>query len=49
MNSVYGVHTSQSIRDFLSLAKTTWAHAPSYLLLAGDASYDSRNYAASEI
>lgn len=41
----YGAHTSQSIRDFMSLAKTTWAHAPSYLLLVGDASYDPRNYA----
>ncbi|HEY0348486.1 MAG TPA: C25 family cysteine peptidase, partial [Pyrinomonadaceae bacterium] len=41
----YGAHTSQSIRDFMSLAKTNWAHAPSYLLLVGDASYDSRNYA----
>jgi hypothetical protein len=41
----YGAHTSQSIRDFMSLAKTTWAHAPSYLLLVGDASYDPRDYA----
>lgn len=40
----YGAHTSQAIRDFMSLAKTTWAHAPSYLLLVGDASYDPRNY-----
>ncbi|HBB94156.1 MAG TPA: hypothetical protein DC054_02085 [Blastocatellia bacterium] len=41
----YGAHTSQSIRDFMSLARTTWAHAPSYMLLVGDASYDPRNYA----
>src|SRR5205814_4368439 len=27
----YGEHTPQAIRDFLSLAKTTWARAPSYL------------------
>jgi len=40
----YGAHTSQSIRDFMSLAKTTWAHAPAYMLLVGDASYDARNY-----
>jgi len=40
----YGVHTSQAIEDFLSLAKQTWTKAPSYLLLVGDASYDSRNY-----
>ncbi|PYS70539.1 MAG: hypothetical protein DMF73_12660, partial [Acidobacteria bacterium] len=41
----YGAHTPQAIRDFMSLAKTTWARAPSYLLLVGDASYDPRNYA----
>jgi hypothetical protein len=40
----YGEHTPQAIRDFMSLAKNTWARAPSYLLLVGDASYDPRNY-----
>jgi len=41
----YGTHTSQAIRDFMLLAKTTWQHSPSYLLLVGDASYDPRDYA----
>lgn len=41
----YGAHTPQAIRDFMSLAKTTWARSPSYLLLVGDASYDPRNNA----
>jgi len=40
----YGVHNPQAIRDFLALAKTTWARAPSYVLLVGDASFDPRNY-----
>ena len=40
----YGVHTPQAIKDFLSLTRTTWSHAPAYLLLVGDASYDARNY-----
>jgi len=39
----FGEHTSQSIRDFMLLAKNSWAHGPSYLLLVGDASYDPRN------
>jgi hypothetical protein len=40
----YGMHTPQAITDFLSRARTTWARAPRYLLLVGDASYDYRNY-----
>ncbi len=40
----YGTHTPQAIRDFMALAKSNWAQAPSYLLLVGDASYDPRNY-----
>ncbi len=40
----YGTHTPQAIRDFMSLARTTWSRAPAYLLLVGDASYDPRNY-----
>ena len=40
----FGVHTPQAIRDFLARAKTTWATKPRYVLLVGDASYDSRNY-----
>jgi hypothetical protein len=40
----YGLHAPQAIKDFLSLTRTTWSHAPAYLLLVGDASYDARNY-----
>jgi hypothetical protein len=40
----FGEHTPQAIRDFMSLAKNTWARAPSYLLLVGDASLDPRNH-----
>jgi hypothetical protein len=40
----YGRHTPQALRDFLSLARTTWSRSPAYLLLVGDASYDARNY-----
>jgi len=39
----FGEHTSQAIRDFMLLAKNSWMHGPSYLLLVGDASYDPRN------
>jgi hypothetical protein len=39
----FGEHTSQSLRDFMLLAKNNWTRAPSYLLLVGDASYDPRN------
>jgi hypothetical protein len=40
----YGAHSAQAIKDFLSLAYTTWTKKPRYLLLVGDASYDPRNY-----
>jgi hypothetical protein len=40
----YGTHTPQAIRDFMALAKNSWAQGPGYLLLVGDASYDPRNY-----
>jgi hypothetical protein len=40
----YGTHTPQAITDFLSRARSSWAKSPGYLLLLGDASYDSRNY-----
>jgi hypothetical protein len=40
----YGVHTPQAIKNLLSLTRTTWSHAPGYVLLVGDASYDARNY-----
>jgi hypothetical protein len=40
----YGTHTPLAIRDFMTLAKNSWAQGPGYLLLVGDASYDPRNY-----
>ncbi len=40
----YGDMSSLSIRDFLQYAKTSWQTKPSYVLLLGDASFDSRNY-----
>lgn len=40
----YGDLSSLSIRDFLQYAKTNWQVTPNYVLLLGDASYDSRNY-----
>ncbi len=40
----FGERTPQALRDFLSLAKTTWTRAPAYLMLFGDASFDPRNY-----
>ena len=40
----YGAHSPQAIRDFLTRAAQSWQHAPQYVLLAGDATYDPRNY-----
>jgi hypothetical protein len=40
----YGAHGPQAIRDFLSYAATHWVTKPLYVIFAGDASYDPRNY-----
>ncbi len=40
----YGVLSSSSIKSFLQFAFTNWNTVPSYVLLIGDASFDSRNY-----
>jgi len=40
----YGVHGPQAIRDFLQYAATHWATPPRYIIFAGDASLDPRNY-----
>lgn len=40
----YGSLSSGSIRNFLQYAKTNWQTPPDYVLLIGDACYDSRNY-----
>jgi hypothetical protein len=40
----YGSLSSDSIESFLKYAYNNWNHAPQYVLLLGDSSYDSRNY-----
>ncbi|PYS88112.1 MAG: hypothetical protein DMF62_10625 [Acidobacteria bacterium] len=40
----YGSLSSDSIESFLNYAYHNWNHAPQYVLLLGDSSYDSRNY-----
>jgi hypothetical protein len=40
----YGQKTPYAIKDFLSYAKTNWKRKPGYVLFAGHASYDERNY-----
>lgn len=40
----FGNKTPQAIKDFLSYARTSWKLAPRFVLLAGDASFDSKNY-----
>jgi autotransporter-associated beta strand protein len=40
----YGAKSRDAIKDFLALAKNTWALAPRYVLFVGDASIDPRNY-----
>jgi hypothetical protein len=40
----YGVHGPQAVKDFLAFASTQWTRAPRYVIFAGDASYDPRNY-----
>jgi peptidase C25-like protein len=40
----FGHKSPQAVKDFLSYAATSWKRKPKYVLLAGDASYDGRNY-----
>jgi hypothetical protein len=40
----FGVHGPQAIKDFLEYAKAHWATPPHYVIFAGDASLDPRNY-----
>ncbi len=42
----YGVHGPQAVKDFLARANSVWATKPKYVIFAGDASYDPRNYAS---
>src|SRR5258706_2300543 len=40
----FGRHSPQAIHDYLARALNTWTRKPHYALLAGDASYDPKNY-----
>lgn len=40
----YGNKNVQAIKDFLLYAKQQWRQSPRYLLMAGDACYDGKNY-----
>ena len=40
----FGEKTSQSLKDFIGYAVTSWKKKPRFVLLAGDASYDPKNY-----
>ena len=40
----FGERTPYAIRDFLQTARVEWKNVPHYLLLAGDASVDPRDY-----
>lgn len=40
----FGVLSADSIKSFLNFAYNNWAVQPRYVLLIGDASFDSRNY-----
>lgn len=40
----FGIRSAEAIRAFLQYAKQNWAAEPDYVLLAGDASADPRNY-----
>ncbi|MEK6303455.1 MAG: C25 family cysteine peptidase [Acidobacteriota bacterium] len=39
-----GERTPQAVKDFLSFASTTWKKKPGFVLLAGHASLDPKNY-----
>jgi hypothetical protein len=40
----FGNKAPEAMRDFLENAKRNWEPGPGFVLLAGDASYDSKNY-----
>ena len=40
----FGQHSPQAIHDYLAHAMNNWTRKPHYVLLAGDASYDPKNY-----
>ena len=40
----YGNKTPQAVKDFLAYARSNWKIAPRFVILAGDASFDPKNY-----
>jgi Peptidase family C25/Fibronectin type III domain len=40
----FGKHSPEALRDFLQRAMKSWKRQPRFVLFAGDASYDPRNY-----
>ncbi|PYP86428.1 MAG: hypothetical protein DMF61_13160 [Blastocatellia bacterium AA13] len=40
----FGAKNPRAVRDFLQVARSSWARAPRFALLVGDASFDPRNY-----
>jgi autotransporter-associated beta strand protein len=40
----FGAHSPFALRDFIGWTSSHWDRAPRYLLLAGDSSWDPRNY-----
>jgi len=40
----FGKHSPQALRDFLQRAVKSWKRQPHFVLFAGDASYDPKNY-----
>ena len=43
----FGTKSPEAIRSFLARVKSAWQPVPRFVLLAGDASYDPRNYLGS--
>jgi uncharacterized repeat protein (TIGR01451 family) len=40
----YGIESPQAIRDFIGYAYASWNKPPRYIVLAGDGSFDYKNY-----
>ena len=40
----YGAHSPQAIKEFLARAATVWKKRPGWVMFAGDASFDPRDY-----
>ncbi|HEV7684333.1 MAG TPA: C25 family cysteine peptidase [Pyrinomonadaceae bacterium] len=45
----FGEHSPQAVRDFLAKAVVDWTTKPRYVVFAGDASYDPKNYLGLEL